>query len=486
MSSDDDDVSWYFNGSKASLVPFLSRLPNSAKTDNPKHDRLVRRGTTSNSKGQECVHNKAHAYLLEAGLATEGTWSKPFPISGPTAAMTQIAIDHCEATRLASIAALRSAHAAATAAADPHASPPIPAPPAFAVPTEYATPIVAAQQLPMEPSFFISLIDILNQAQELAQLIAKRCTSPAVSRPLLELSKEREGITILVYLNSLDPNNSGRINSARRTDVWTMLMNGPNDASVVAVNDFDEDLTNTVDLVGGTKVDAETQAEMLIATVEHFGSSVKSSFDHKVFEYNALQLASTPPKPADGKTDPKVVLQLMRDTFSELNPEELKASRAAHAKAKSSLGGTDPRKRPAVQPAPSAAPRAASGGKVRKKWVRPDFSKPCDRPCPQLKPDGVKCGKMHWKRDCPHYKATLSEAATTGTGLGKANAGFVDHTGNVQHCFGPDGNLSESYLDHFLDCDVTAETAMEMGPMTKMTHALLIAKMTQTTMECAQ
>ena len=109
--SDDEDTTWYYNGARATVPLFRSKLPDSLKADDngTRYSTLVRFGTVSNSKGQTIVHNHAHAYLLRNGMLTEGTWSKPFPISGPDSTQCAAAIAHAEAARLSLIAAITAA-----------------------------------------------------------------------------------------------------------------------------------------------------------------------------------------------------------------------------------------------------------------------------------------------------------------------------------------------------------------------------------------
>ena len=102
---DNDGEECYYDGTKLAVVPFLSRLPDFCRGANSSVDRLVRNGTTSNSKGQTCVHNAAHAYMLEnLALMTTGTWSKPFPIKGPTLLQTNACIMHAEQQRISLLA----------------------------------------------------------------------------------------------------------------------------------------------------------------------------------------------------------------------------------------------------------------------------------------------------------------------------------------------------------------------------------------------
>ena len=217
-TDDSDDEKWYWDGTVLRLTPYLARLPDSCKEVNNQVDRVVRLGVTSNSKAQTCVHGRAHAYMLvHRALMTEGTWINPFPITGPTSIQIAACIHHAESQRVTLLAqwhlaaATSAASAPASAAPAPSSGSSAPAPassPALAAPApvpppHLATAIVAEDQIPMTQEYVLGFADILSVATKLGQLICARCTSEAVTTPLKRLSADAEGISMLVYLNSI-------------------------------------------------------------------------------------------------------------------------------------------------------------------------------------------------------------------------------------------------------------------------------------------
>ena len=95
---------WFYDGSRDSIPLYRSKLPDHLIAADYTYQTLVRFGSTSNSKGQTCVHNRAHAYLIEHKLFSEGTFADPFPISGPNSAMIDACVAHAEANRVVLLA----------------------------------------------------------------------------------------------------------------------------------------------------------------------------------------------------------------------------------------------------------------------------------------------------------------------------------------------------------------------------------------------
>ena len=114
MSAPQERTDWYYNGADGRLPAFRTQLPISLEAADSNAKVFIQRATVTNTRGQTCVANRAHAYMIANNLLTLGTWENPFPITGPTPTDCARAVAHAEISR-------QTLHSAALAGSPPQA-----------------------------------------------------------------------------------------------------------------------------------------------------------------------------------------------------------------------------------------------------------------------------------------------------------------------------------------------------------------------------